>query len=121
MPSLTQILAPNEREYFDLFVRAGTNIVRAAGLLEEILASYPDRRELAGVIHDCEHEGDRIVHDVIQRLNHTFVTLFEGTGWPTLGGAARSHGTNSIPCTAALGPFTSTRVMRPVLGFSSPR
>lgn len=77
MPSLAQILAPNEREYFDLFERAGTNIVRVAGLLEEMLSSYPDRRELAGVIHDCEHEGDRIVHDVIQRLNHTFVTPFD--------------------------------------------
>ena len=77
MPSLAQIVAPNEREYFDLFVRAGANIVRAASLLEEMLASYPDRRELAEVIHDCEHEGDRIVHDVIQRLNHTFVTPFD--------------------------------------------
>ena len=77
MPSLAQILAPNEREYFDLFERGGTNIVRAAELLEEMLGSYPDRRDLASVIHDCEHEGDRIAHDVIQRLNHTFVTPFD--------------------------------------------
>lgn len=77
MPSLSQILAPNEREYFDLFVRAGANIARAAGLLEEMLASYPDHRDLATVIHDCEHEGDRIVHDLIQRLNQTFVTPFD--------------------------------------------
>jgi hypothetical protein len=77
MPSLAQILAPNEREYFDLFVRAGENIVRVADLLDEMLASYPDSRHLASVIHDCEHEGDRIVHDVLQRLNHTFVTPFD--------------------------------------------
>jgi predicted phosphate transport protein (TIGR00153 family) len=77
MPSLAQILAPNEREYFDLFERAGTNLVHAADLLEEMLGSYPDRRDLASVIHDCEHEGDRIAHDVIQRLNHTFVTPFD--------------------------------------------
>lgn len=77
MPSLAQILAPNEREYFDLFEQAGANIVRAAGLLDEMLASYPDHRELAGVIHDCEHDGDRIAHSVIQRLNHTFVTPFD--------------------------------------------
>jgi uncharacterized protein len=77
MPSLAQILAPNEREYFDLFERAGTTIVRATELLEEMLGSYPDRRDLASVIHDCEHEGDRIAHDVITRLNHTFVTPFD--------------------------------------------
>ena len=74
MPSLSQFLAPNEREYFELFERAGANIVRAAGLLEELLATYPDHRELADTIRDCEHAGDRIVHDTIQRLNHTFVT-----------------------------------------------
>jgi len=74
VPSLAQILAPNQREYFDLFEQAGTNIVRAAGLLEELLADYPDRRELATSIRECEHEGDRIVHDLIQRLNQTFVT-----------------------------------------------
>jgi uncharacterized protein len=77
VPSLAQILAPNEREYFDLFEQAGANIVRAAGLLDEMLASYPDHRELASVIHDCEHDGDRIAHAVIQRLNHTFVTPFD--------------------------------------------
>jgi predicted phosphate transport protein (TIGR00153 family) len=74
LPSLSQFLAPNEREYFELFERAGANIVRAAGLLEELLATYPDHRELADTIRDCEHAGDRIVHDTIQRLNHTFVT-----------------------------------------------
>jgi predicted phosphate transport protein (TIGR00153 family) len=74
VPSLAQILAPNEREYFDLFARAGDNIVRAAELLDQMLGSYPDRRELASSIRECEHEGDRIVHDMIDRLNHTFVT-----------------------------------------------
>ena len=77
MPSLSQILAPNEREYFDLFQRAGANTVRAAELLDEMLGSYPDRRDLAAAIRDCEHAGDRIAHDVIQRLNVTFVTPFD--------------------------------------------
>ena len=74
MARLSQLLAPNEREYFDLFEQAGANIVRAAELLAELLATYPDHRELAASIRDCEHEGDRIVHDTIHRLNQTFVT-----------------------------------------------
>ena len=77
MPSLAQFLAPNEREYFELFEQAGANVVVAATMLEEMLASYPDRRELASVIHDCEHEGDRITHALISRLNQTFVTPFD--------------------------------------------
>ncbi|MGH2851191.1 MAG: DUF47 domain-containing protein [Solirubrobacteraceae bacterium] len=77
MPSLARILAPNEREYFVLFEQAGANLVRAAELLEEMLTNYPDARELASVIHDCEHAGDQVVHDLIQRLNQTFVTPFD--------------------------------------------
>ncbi|MGI8920697.1 MAG: DUF47 domain-containing protein [Solirubrobacteraceae bacterium] len=74
MPSLAAILAPNEREYFDLFERAGANLVRAADLLNEMLADFPERGHLAREILLCEQEGDQITHDVIKQLNHTFVT-----------------------------------------------
>ena len=46
----------------------------AAALLEEMLQEYPERNELAREILLCEQEGDRITHDIIQRLNQTFVT-----------------------------------------------
>jgi predicted phosphate transport protein (TIGR00153 family) len=71
---LSQVFAPREREFFDLFEEAGRNIVRAAALLERMLDTWPDERELAREVRDCEHEGDRITHDIIQRLNQTFVT-----------------------------------------------
>jgi hypothetical protein len=71
---LSSVIAPREREFFDLFEEAGGNIQRAAGLLEEMLRDYPDRGELAREILICEQEGDRITHDIIQRLNQTFVT-----------------------------------------------
>jgi uncharacterized protein len=71
---LSSIIAPREREFFDLFDEAGGNIQRAAALLEEMLRDYPDRSELARDILICEQEGDRITHDIIQRLNQTFVT-----------------------------------------------
>lgn len=67
-------LAPRDREFFDLFEEAGGNIVRAAGLLEDMLRDFPERNELARDILICEQEGDRITHDIIQRLNQTFVT-----------------------------------------------
>src|SRR2546423_2030429 len=71
---LSGLIAPREREFFDLFDEAGGNIQRAAALLEEMLRDYPDRSELARDILICEQEGDRITHDIIQRLNQTFVT-----------------------------------------------
>jgi predicted phosphate transport protein (TIGR00153 family) len=74
MGRLSQLFAPKEREFFDLFEEAGANIVRAAALLERLLDEWPDHGELAREVRDCEHEGDRITHDIIQRLNSTFVT-----------------------------------------------
>jgi uncharacterized protein len=74
MPRLGDLFAPRDRAYFELFEEAGQNAVLAADLLERLLTNFPDSGELAGEIRDCEHEGDRITHDIIDRLNHTFVT-----------------------------------------------
>ena len=43
--------------------------MRATALLRELLAEWPDRRELAAQLVDCEHDGDRIAHDIIHRLH----------------------------------------------------
>jgi predicted phosphate transport protein (TIGR00153 family) len=74
MPRLAQVFVPRDREFFDLFEEASTNIVRAADLLDQMLRAFPDRGDLARDILICEQEGDRITHDIIQRLNQTFVT-----------------------------------------------
>ena len=65
---------PRDEEFFDLFEEAAGNIRRAAELLERMLRTYPDQGELARDILICEQEGDRITHDIIQRLNQTSVT-----------------------------------------------
>jgi uncharacterized protein len=74
VPRLAQVFAPRDRIYFELFEEAGRNIMRAAVLLDQLISGYPDTKPLAQEIRDCEHEGDRITHDIIDRLNHTFVT-----------------------------------------------
>jgi predicted phosphate transport protein (TIGR00153 family) len=74
MARIAQVFAPRDRIYFELFEEAGQNILRAAELLDRMLTGYPDEKDLAREILDCEHEGDRITHDIINRLNHTFVT-----------------------------------------------
>jgi uncharacterized protein len=71
---LSSVLAPRDREFFDLFEEAGGNVLRATALLEEMLSDYPERAGLARDILICEQDGDRITHDIIQRLNQTFVT-----------------------------------------------
>ncbi len=74
MPRLAHVFAPRDRVYFELFEEAGQNVLQASELLDRLLSNYPDSKDLAGEILVCEHEGDRITHDIIDRLNHTFVT-----------------------------------------------
>src|ERR1700742_2171290 len=77
MSRLTQLFASKEREFFDLFEEAARNSVRAAELLVTILDEWPDNATAMREIVIAEQEGDRITHDIIQRLNHTFVTPFD--------------------------------------------
>ena len=74
MAGLSRLFAPREREFFNLFEEAVRNIVRAAEMLERMLDQWPDHGELARDVVVCEQEGDRITHDIIHRLNQTFVT-----------------------------------------------
>jgi predicted phosphate transport protein (TIGR00153 family) len=67
-------LVPKDREFFNLFDEAGTNILRAAELLTQLMKSWPDAGGLGRDILICEQEGDRITHDIIHRLNTTSVT-----------------------------------------------
>jgi uncharacterized protein len=84
---LSQILAPSGREYFTLFEEAGANVLRAADLLNQLLETYPDRKELSKEILICEQDGDRITHDLIHHLNHTFVTPIDREDIYRLAGA----------------------------------
>ena len=74
MARLSQVFAPKDRAFFDLFEEAAANVLRAAELLDEMLRAFPDHSDLARSILLCEQEGDRITYDMIQRLNSTFVT-----------------------------------------------
>src|SRR5918912_3909937 len=74
MPRLSQIFVPKEQEFFELFEEAAGNILRSADLLERMLRTFPESNQLARDILICEQDGDRITHDIIQRLNQTFVT-----------------------------------------------
>ena len=67
-------LLPRDRTFFDLFIQAGHNTVHAARLLDRMMHSWPDEKDLAREILLAEQEGDKITHTIIQRLNSTFVT-----------------------------------------------
>ena|SRR5579862_3610755 len=55
-------------ELLGLIEESGRNVLRTTLLLRDLLADYPERAALARDVRQCEHEGDRITHDVIHRL-----------------------------------------------------
>jgi predicted phosphate transport protein (TIGR00153 family) len=67
-------LLPRDRTFFDLFIEAGQNTLRAARLLDEMMGTWPDAGDIGREILKAEQEGDRITHDIVRRLNTTFVT-----------------------------------------------
>jgi len=52
-----------------LLEESGRNVQRTTLLLRDLLASWPERPELVREVLLCEHEGDRITHDIIHRID----------------------------------------------------
>jgi len=67
-------LLPRDRTFFDLFILAGQNTVHASRLLDRMMNSWPEDQGLTREVLLAEQEGDRITHDIVKRLNSTFVT-----------------------------------------------
>ncbi len=67
-------LIPREHRFYDDFVALGEQIRRGATLLEEMLAPERPIWDKAEEIKEIEHICDELTHEIIQRLNRTFVT-----------------------------------------------
>jgi uncharacterized protein Yka (UPF0111/DUF47 family) len=68
-------LLPRDEHFFELFTAVAERSVEAARLLGEMLKAPPDRRTyLVESIKRLEHECDQVTHEVITRLDRTFIT-----------------------------------------------
>jgi predicted phosphate transport protein (TIGR00153 family) len=67
-------LVPKEEKFFHDFVALADRIVSGATLLERMLSSDPPAYDVALQIKQVEQECDSLTHQIIQRLNKTFVT-----------------------------------------------
>lgn len=70
-------LIPREESFFDLFEALARKVQDGAEVLLDLLKDYSDLERKSGRVLDIEHEGDELTHEVIQRLNLTFVTPFD--------------------------------------------
>ena len=70
-------LIPREVKFFDLLEQQSNTVVKGAKLLQECLESKGSLDDLylaSKRIHDAEHEGDELVHRLMDRLNKSFIT-----------------------------------------------
>jgi predicted phosphate transport protein (TIGR00153 family) len=67
-------LIPAERVFFDLFEKTAGIAHATAQQLAELLEHFDELPARAKVIHDLEHEGDEVTHELVDRLNRTFIT-----------------------------------------------
>jgi uncharacterized protein Yka (UPF0111/DUF47 family) len=67
-------LLPRDEHFFELFIAVAERSVEAAGMLEELLKADPERRNpIVDSIKRLEHECDLVTHEVITRLDRTFI------------------------------------------------
>lgn len=66
----------SDQDFFAAFARHAAVTAHAAGLLVELF-EHPDRDHLAVEIERDEHEGDKILHDVVRALRATWITPFD--------------------------------------------
>jgi predicted phosphate transport protein (TIGR00153 family) len=67
-------LVPREVRFFDYFEAQARNIITAADLLHALVHEFADARAKAHAIKEVEHAGDQITHEIVRKLNTTFIT-----------------------------------------------
>jgi uncharacterized protein len=70
-------LTPRDTVFYDQFAVSARNIVDAAEVLERIVTPGADRKALNVRMREIEHANDENTHEVMRRLNSTFVTPFD--------------------------------------------
>src|SRR5438270_4224321 len=67
-------LIPREEKFYTDFRALADELKRGAKLLEDMLAPDKPIWDKADEIKEVEHKCDFLTHEIIQRLNRTFVT-----------------------------------------------
>ena len=68
---------PVDTAFYTLLTSSATQLVDGARLLAEMLGDGNDRQGIAARMRDAEHHADETTHEIIRRVNSTFVTPFD--------------------------------------------
>ena len=67
-------LFPKEIDFFEIFDKTSLNITKAASRLVDLMEVFDDTEARAKEIHEIEQDSDMLTHDIMKKLNKTFIT-----------------------------------------------
>ena len=67
-------LIPKDEGFFDLFDRLATRIVKSTEVLDELFNDPGQIDRYAAQIKELEHQADEVTHEIMNRLDRSFVT-----------------------------------------------
>ena len=67
-------LIPRDTKFFDIFAEMVSNLAEGARLLKQTLDDFQDVENRVQKLKDIEHRGDDMTHNVLTKLNQTFIT-----------------------------------------------
>jgi uncharacterized protein len=70
-------LIPRDTRFFDLFAEVARNLGQGSRLLKQTLEDLHDVEERVRQLKDIEHRGDEMTHNILTKLNQTFITPFD--------------------------------------------
>lgn len=77
-------LFPKEIDFFEIFDRASVNVTKAASLLVDLMENFDNIEARAKEIYEVEQEGDILTHEIMKKLNKTFITPIDREDLHTL-------------------------------------
>jgi uncharacterized protein len=70
-------LIPRDEQFYDLFTQLAERLTRSAQLLHQLFQEPQHRAQHVADIKSAEHEADGLTHEIIDRLDRTFITPFD--------------------------------------------
>ena len=70
-------LIPKDTSFFQMFSEMSDNLVTGARTLVDLFASYRDVEKTIDTVQQIERHGDELTHNVLTKLNQTFITPFD--------------------------------------------
>ena len=70
-------ILPRDEKFYDLFTELATRLTASATVLRELFQDPSQLDSKVTAIKGLEHQADNLTHDIIDRIDRTFVTPFD--------------------------------------------